>query len=379
MKVIDDDGRLFGLVNVIDALVVLLVVAVAVAGVALLEPFQADRAATDTGELTTRYATVDFGSEPRYLATQLEPGDQMQPRDWNGNATVTDVYRVPAGGSNVSTVARIELEGKFVEAEKFSGRIFTFAGERISPGSSFQFDTRAATLAGTVEDLARDTSTLETSSTSVVIEKKVPAATANAIQSGDVTTVAGTQAVTVEEVAVYPTNESNVKRVHVGVSLSTLEQDGVTTFGGESVKIGTPLNLGTSSYDLHGTVIDRGQTQPSGERVTRTVELAVENVTPGVARAVEPELTEASRGTTYAHVVDAEVRPARVILTSESGQIYEREHPRRKDVNVTVELTARRTSTGLWFHGRPLQRGSTITLDLGTVTVRGEVVGVRES
>ncbi len=35
-SIIDEDGRLFGLINIVDALVLLLVVAVVVAGVALL-------------------------------------------------------------------------------------------------------------------------------------------------------------------------------------------------------------------------------------------------------------------------------------------------------------------------------------------------------
>ena len=55
MPIIDEEGRLFGTINVVDALAVLLVIAVALAGIALV-------AGDIGGEMETQHVTLDFGS-----------------------------------------------------------------------------------------------------------------------------------------------------------------------------------------------------------------------------------------------------------------------------------------------------------------------------
>jgi len=57
--IIDDEGRLFGAVNIIDALVVLFVVAVIVAGVALV--FGGDP--EPEPDIDSTYATLDLGTQ----------------------------------------------------------------------------------------------------------------------------------------------------------------------------------------------------------------------------------------------------------------------------------------------------------------------------
>ena len=61
-RIIDDEGKLFGLINVVDALVVLVVLAIVVAGIALIAV---------PGSEDTRYATVDMGTQPDHVAGQI--------------------------------------------------------------------------------------------------------------------------------------------------------------------------------------------------------------------------------------------------------------------------------------------------------------------
>ncbi|MGM0718641.1 MAG: DUF4330 family protein, partial [Halobacteriota archaeon] len=77
MNVIDDEGRLFGVINVIDVLVVLFVVAVVVAGAALV--FSDDPEPEPNVETT--YATLDLGTHLDAIVEELNEGDTYAPND----------------------------------------------------------------------------------------------------------------------------------------------------------------------------------------------------------------------------------------------------------------------------------------------------------
>ncbi|MFC6732713.1 MULTISPECIES: DUF4330 family protein [unclassified Haladaptatus] len=85
MPILDDDGRLFGVVNIIDALVVLLVLAVVAAGAALvLGPDEPASPASNNNTTTTPAAnetmtenmTIVYRLEnvPRYMIDPIEEG-----------------------------------------------------------------------------------------------------------------------------------------------------------------------------------------------------------------------------------------------------------------------------------------------------------------
>ncbi|MFC7231557.1 DUF4330 family protein [Saliphagus sp. GCM10025308] len=71
MELIDDEGKLFGRVNVVDALVVLILLAVVVAGIAVVGVLSGD------AEPETRYATIDLGPQSEHVAEQISEGDVM--------------------------------------------------------------------------------------------------------------------------------------------------------------------------------------------------------------------------------------------------------------------------------------------------------------
>jgi hypothetical protein len=88
-------------------------------------------------------------------------------------------------------------------------------------------------------------------------------------------------------------------------------------------------------------------------------------------------MTETVAGTEYARVIETQSEPAEVVLRSQDGNIFVREHPRNVDVRMVVDLRTRASGTGLTFHGRPLQLNRQVTIALGPVTVRAEVVELR--
>lgn len=86
---LNEDGNLFGLVDVVDALATLLAIAVVVAGASLaLQP------EPEPPDLTTTNVTLDLGTQPSYIVTEITEGDTYSP---NGDSklTITDVHPTP--------------------------------------------------------------------------------------------------------------------------------------------------------------------------------------------------------------------------------------------------------------------------------------------
>ena len=369
MALIDDEGRLFGVVNVIDALVVLLILAVLIAGVALLNPF----ASTETPEqdapleTTERYATIDFGEQRPFVAEQLSTGDVMNSTD----VTVTDVHVGPASGTNVTVIARVRIN----DSLSADGESFRYRGDGVRQGSEFTLETAAYTANGTIIRLDTEGAVLGTDTTAVALGTTVSNTVANAIEIGDTFEIAGQSVATVQTANVYPTDDESTRRVLLGLDLQTVARGSGVYFGNDRVALGETVPFEAGAYSLSGTVLARGSYAP-GNTSTETISVTVENVDPDFAGGIEAGMVEQSMGRTTAEIVDKRVEPATVILTSEDGQIYERTHPRNEDVSLTVDVTVRETADGYQFHGRSLKEGDQITLDFRTITVQGTVTDI---
>lgn len=362
MPIIDDDGDLFGLVNVVDALAILLVLAVVAAGAAFALQSDESPAQPDT---ETVNATLDLGTQPDYIVQALNEGDSYTPGS-NSELTVTDVHLVPQGDAT-RVLLRVSLEGSG------SDGTVTYAGAPPRLGRELTVQTDAYAVKGTIRDV-NGSASLETTTTPVLLNATVPASTARSMGVGDAYRVGGREVATIESLSIYGTEHPDRKRVLVGLSLRTLTDDDRPTFGDRAVARGATIPFRTADYSLRGTVERVGATDPRGEPATRTVTLRIEKASPALADSVEAGMTEANGGETTARVTNVEREPSTVVLTSDGGEIYEREHPTKQDLTVTADLSVRETSTGLTFKGRTVQQGNTVVLDLGSITVEATVV-----
>jgi len=209
-----------------------------------------------------------------------------------------------------------------------------------------------------------------------VLETTVPTGIVSDIQSADEFSVGGNTVGVLDSVAVYPTGDPTVKRVVAGATLTTSIDGDRRLFAGQDVSVGTTVPFRTAEYDFSGAVVRLGSTSPPGQPTTTTATLELTNVRPEIADNIVAGQTETVRGETLARITGKAASPAVVILESEDGNIFEREHPRNLDLTLTVELQTRETATGLWFHGRQTQIGDKVVLDLGPITVQAELTGI---
>jgi len=370
MNILDENGNLFGILNVIDALVVLLVFAIIVAGVAVI-------GIIPSGEPDTRYATVDLGPQPDYVLNSVSPGDISA---INGqNISVTDTYATPTtgGDSETTLIIRVKIEGQVVESE--SGELrFEVSGEPLRSGDEISLETNEYTVDGQLTSIEQDGSELDVETTSALIESTVPALEADEISEGDVFRSGPYTMATIENVQQYPI-EDNTHRVQVGVDLQTIQIDSTPHFAGEPVRLGSNTAISFGSYSLDGQIIQRGTTSLSGELDSTTAEVKLENIDPDVAAGLSEGMTETVRGETLATIQAVNTQPAEVVLESEDGNIHSRQHPKNKDVRLVVELQTLKTDSGVRFHGESLREGNTIRLDFGSMGISGTVTRLRDS
>ena len=389
MQIIDEEGNLFGRVNIIDALVLVLVLSVAVAGIALVTGSsnapgtgpagggaESGGGTTETGESAVRYATVEFGTQSTAVASRISEGDRAL-LDGDANATVTDVYVGPGTDGGASVTALLRLDGEVVENDR-GDRVFEYRGSRLRAGDGVRLPTAEYRVNGTVTALHESGESLETEETGVVLSSVVSSDVADAIEEGDEYRLAGETVGTVESVDLYPTGDADQRRATIGVTLETLADGERTRFGARSLTLGDGIEVPLGDYAVIGTVRHLGNASLPGERTTTTAVVELEGVSPAVADATAVGLTESGDDGVRARIVDRSVEPATVVLTSDDGDVHSREHPTKKDVTLTVELATRSAESGTYFHDRELQTGRTVRIDFETITVEGTVTSFEE-
>jgi hypothetical protein len=362
-SVIDENGNLFGVVNVIDALVVFLILAVVVAGVSLVLSGGDE---SETTELGTTYVTLDIGDLPEYILAEMSEGDSYSPGG-SSQLTITDLHAASAGNQSHAFV-RAELRGpvdgesiRYAEDIPQLGRALTI--------STNQYNTTGTIIAiGENDSLARET-------TAVLLRDTVGADTAESITEGDSMTVAGDSVAQVETVTTYATVNPDRRQVFVGVSLETLSAT-TPQFGGTTLQDGQQLTFQTANYSLYGTTQRVGATEQRGTETTRTVTLQLTNVSEQRADTFEPGMAEQSGGETVANITGVSVEPTTVVTTADNGSVRAVDHPYLREVTLTTELSVRETASGVRFKGDTIEQGSTVVIDFGPVTVQAEVVSL---
>lgn len=365
MDVIDDDGNLFGAVNVVDALVVLVVLAVVVAGVAFV--FADDPAPEPEPDTETTYATLDMGTQPAYIVDVINEGDTYPP-DGSSLITITDVHLTPRE-SDIGVTLRVELQGQA------NDDAMTYANAPPRLGRTLTIATSQYEVSGQIRAVG-DGNALAGGTQPVILRDTLDAETATAVTPGDEIRLAGRTVATIEDVATYATNNSERTRILVETNLTTHHENGQARFGGVPLQRGQSLTLPADDYTINGQIERMNGDLQLGETSTRRVTLRMTDVREDTADTIRPGMVEGSTSDPVAEITDVETEPSLIIATGEDGSVNVADHPINRDVTITADIQVRDTPTGVQFKGEPLRGGTNITIDLGTRIIEAEVVSV---
>jgi len=361
--IIDDEGNLFGVINIIDALVVVFVLAALIAGASLVLTDDSDSSSAPTTETTN--VTLDLGTQPEYITSQISVGDSYSPSK-NSDVTITDVYFTPQDEST-RAVVRAELS-----APK-SGETIQYSGAPPRYGRQLEFLTETYSTAGTIRDVGGGAE-LTTTETDVVLKADLSETDARRLSAGQQIRVQGREVATIKSVTTYGTNNPDTKTVFLGLTLQSVAYGEQRAFGGTTIRPGASLSLPTEAGLIKGEITRVGATTQRGQPATRDVRLQLSNVSPLLANSISPGMTESFGGKTVARISAVQRENATIVTKGQNGDIYERSHPINQDVTFTANLSVRETDTGVTFKDQTLQQGRVVTLDLGTVTIKATVI-----
>lgn len=244
MEVLDDHGRLFGRVNIVDALVVLFAVAVIVAGAALVfgdDPDPSSEPGPDPGpEERTLYVTLEATGD---AATALDARDV---RLDGASANVTDVHRTAGPRSYL----RVALDGT-----ESDGR-FQFADGHVRLGDTYTVTNDVTRTDSRVVERDVDPE-FETRTTNVTVETTVRTSLAEAVAEGDEQRVGEATVLEVTSTESTSVNETHTD-LRATLDLETLVVDDVPHYGGRPVRLGRDVAIGTDEYELDAEIVARG-------------------------------------------------------------------------------------------------------------------------
>ncbi|WP_440992273.1 DUF4330 domain-containing protein [Haloarchaeobius baliensis] len=466
MEILDDEGNLFGVINVVDVFVVLLVIGVSGAGVAFV--VSDDSKPRPTTE--TRYATLDLGAQPAYVSSLIEEGDTVSLSETE-ELVVTDVYTTDQGNDR-RVLVRVSLTGEWsgdsitygggpprvgrdltITTSEYStsGRIITtgssspeldlqntrvllettvsaeeavridanttvvrnnrtiatietfqiyetddsgqrrvivvanllahedrhtlrFGATPVRLGQTVQLTTGEFDIRGTL--LRTDVTELPVSQTDVLVRTELDSETLAQLEIGDEYLINDQTVASIRTIDAYATGDSDGRLAYIGVTYRTYQPRENPRFAGQEIREGADLPFRTDEYGFEGRVVRVNALEQRGTEATRTVTLELENVEPDVANGIERDMTEEVAGETIVDVSNVDVEPTQVVVTSNDGNVFVRDHPVNKDVTITAELQVRESATGITFKGSPLRQGDTVLLDFGTIVIRATVVSV---
>ncbi|AHG01018.1 hypothetical protein HALLA_13295 [Halostagnicola larsenii XH-48] len=360
MELIDEDGNLFGAVNVIDALVIVLALAVVVAGIAVVGVLGTGDDPEETA-IETQYATIDVGTQSIATAESITAGDEMTTGD--ERLSITDVYATRTSSDTADVTVRTE-----VAASQHENGTVTFNDGQFATGQNVSIQTDEYDVTGSIDAVEANTTALSTTETAVLFEDTVDRETAEQIRAGNESAVGNDTAATLESASIHPIGDDQY-RVTAGATLTTLQGEDDVRYGKHLVEPGATIPFATDSYTLEPTILETGTTDEPGEATTTTVELDLNGLSDREASLFEPGLTETAGGETWATVTDVDREPATVVVEAEDGTLNEQTHPTKDDVTLTVELETRETDLGTEFKGEKLRTGDTIYFDFGVTTV----------
>lgn len=239
MELLDEKGRIFGRVNIIDALVVLFALAIVVAGAALVFGDTNEQPVPEEPPERTMYVTVVTGGQ---TATEISTGEINAS---GTSANITDVHRT----AGPRTYLRLELNGTETDAGfRFGGNPvrlgdgLTLANDRLRTG------TRVVER-GTDERFAIDT-------TDVTLAATVRTPVAEAVASGDNQQVGDSPVATVASVERTRINETH-SDIEVTLELQTRTVEGAPHYAGRPVRLGRELVVATDRYEFRGDIVAR--------------------------------------------------------------------------------------------------------------------------
>lgn len=396
MKFIDGKGNLFGKVNLIDFVIV---VFLALFILKILYPLIVP---PPVEWVRVEASVCKFGGEgncvynfPDWLYENIVVGDVMVDDENNSVAEITDVKLIPYG---VNRTVILTLNMKVTSNEK--GEMFLVEQKSLSkeeslkPSSRILFESPRIQMILTVREVepftpefimeSRENLTLKADVCSIgnsgSCGSGFPEWLYRNIIVGDyMVDERNVTVANITSVELIPQGED--RRIILTLDTNLIVNDrGEYLFNGRPLKINSQFPFTSRNVLLGLRLLEIGEFQTL-DRETRTLILLLEKVSPEIARQIKPGLTESDAyEKVIAEVINKTDQPSRMMVITETGDVFERKHPYNLDLTVTVTLKSERIHDDLFYkQNQRVKIGNTLWIVTDRINFQGTIINILEN
>ena len=362
-RLIDEKGRLFGKLNIVDVIAVLIVLLVIVAGLKFL--YSEDEKQWTTMDIVAREQVV---TDKLFVGKTIEKGDSVV-------AEVLSVTVVPSerAETGLGSTKNIYLTLRILASR--DNKELYFMGQQIKLNSEIELAFQDIVFEEAVVT-GINTSRYDVNRSVSINLGVVDQSTIRKLEDGtEFKDFSGSYQGRVLDLEVIPQGDSG-KQVIVHAELACERIGNRIYYQKQLLRINNELYLSADDLELKGTIIDTDYEKAKEEVVNVLVVAA--GLEPYVAEAISVGDTETGYNSrVLAEIVDVEISPSEMVVIAESGEVLRQENPVLKDAILEVEVTAELVEKSYMFHQSELKVGNSFRFDSPRYSIRGEIVQVR--
>lgn len=165
------------------------------------------------------------------------------------------------------------------------------------------------------------------------------------------------------------------KNIIISLKLFADSKNNKLFFNNQMLKIGNELSIELKDVIIEGVILHISKKEER-EFAKKRVTVKMYNQSSWIADLLRIGDSELSGGKEIAKIIDKDVEPAEMIVISQDGEVFLREHPTNKDITLTLEVVAEKVGGSYFFHGSELKAGNNLMLETSSINVNGVIVGV---
>jgi len=147
-------------------------------------------------------------------------------------------------------------------------------------------------------------------------------------------------------------------------------------FGNQELKVGKTIKLATPFVEFVPTIVSFGNDLGEITTDNKIVTVLFENVKPWIADSLIVGAKQEVQGDVVASLLSKDITPAKMVVQSEAGDVFLRDHPLNKDVRATVEISSQNMNNYNYFQGSEVFVGGSLTFYFDGLTVSGHVINL---
>lgn len=377
MKIIDENGRIFKKINIIDLVVLAVVIIFLFWGVKKLietetysDIYIRLRLCEKEGDKIS-----NCGNLPLYYSDIVQEGDAIFLEDKISGIIIDKSIRKDSDlGSSIDINLIIKLRA--LEKKNY----YYFEDTLINLNERLNIDTNRTKLAGKIIKFNKNYSDVKFDQYQKEVEivlRNQPSEVANKIKKGDKELDYDKNTVAeIVDYKIYPIQNSDEKNIVIEAKINTLFFDDSYWFKNKKLKVGQDIFIETEEFILKGR-INRIESKEYPKLEKRAI-IKIFNQPKFIAEKIKENDKEIDlKGKVVAEVLSKEVKKAEIEITTDNGEIVLAVSPTREDIILEVLLMAEKIYDKVYFHDNLLRVGNDIFLSLNEIDVSGKIIDIK--